>query len=162
MAHISKKYYLPSKYSVDKFSENLIGNFAAQCKFSGIQIVKQTERLITFKGSPFRYASRGFHYLNGVTCGKIGITDLGDKFLVDRTFCFKEFFLTSLALSLLPVFIFFSPIYEYSLSETFILTNKWIALIFLFAIWGLFFLGNIIIATLQFSRLISITKRSVI
>ncbi len=165
MAHIKKTYYINEEIPIDEFSELLLDRFAEECDKTRINVVKKTDYEITFKGPLFRYTGGSFHYLNGITCGKLEVKEMEDvetnSFAVERIFCYKEALLLSLAFTILPIWMFFSPVYQFQMGET-LLNHTILGFIGLFIIWGVFFAGNILWTTIRFSKFISEIKNTII
>ena len=157
MAHIKRTYYINNEIPIDEFSELLLNKFAEECDKTRINVIKKIASEITFKGPLFRYTGGSFHYLNGITCGKLEVKKLegeeANSFAVERTFCYKEAMLLSLAFTILPVWMFFSPVYQFQMGET-LLNHTILGFIGLFIIWGVFFAGNILWTSLRFSKFI--------
>lgn len=168
MAHIKKVYHINSEIPIEEFSEILLNSFAKKCENTRINVVKQTNSEITFKGPLFRYTGSSFHYLNGITCGKLEIKkqekieeEVADSYIVERTFCYKETMLMSLAFTILPIWLFIIPLFEEPLIDPHyhleiaknIYDINW-GFIGLFIIWGVFFAGNILWTSIQFSKFI--------
>jgi len=162
MAHIKKTYLISKELANKGFATLLIDNFEKECENTRIKIIQKTSTYITFKGPLFRFTAEKFHYLNGITCGKLEVFDQPNALKLERTFCYKEVVLICLVFTLLPVFAFLSPLYQYQLTDTILLTHKMIAGILLFVIWGVVFLGNVIFTSLRFSQFVSSTKKKVI
>ena len=142
--------------------------------------------MITFKGAPFRYSGGSFHYLNGVSCGKIEIKDteiieniqqidevdtekaVEETFTIERVFCYKEAFLMSFSFTILPIWLFIIPLFEKQFIDPYyhlkiaktVYDINW-GFIGLFIIWGVFFAGNILWTSLQFSKLIREIKNEI-
>ncbi len=161
MAHIKKTYLVSNELANKGFTETLLTDFANECENTRIKVLQKTDTYITFKGPLFRFTAEKFHYLNGITCGKLEVFNDTKALKVERTFCYKEVVLICLAFTLLPIFAFFSPTYQYQATDTILLTHKMIAAILFFVIWGVVFLGNIIFTTIRFSQFINTTKKKI-
>ncbi len=161
MANIKRTYYINEKIPIDEFSELLLDRFAEECDKTRINVVKKTDSEITFKGPFFRYTGGSFHYLNGITCGKLEIIKGEESTIVERIFCYKEALLLALAFTILPVWMFFSPVYQLQIGET-LLNHTILGFIGLFIIWGVFFAGNILWTSIRFASFIAEIKTKLI
>jgi len=160
MAHIKKNYKFSSAIPVKEFTTKLFDKFEEESELTRIEILTRTESELKFKGPFFRFAAGGFHYFNGISCGILAIKQEKDSFILERTFCYKEFFLISLAFTILPILFFFSPIYTLKLGEI-LITHQILSLIAFIIIWGVFFLGNILLTGFLFSKLVNSIKKSI-
>lgn len=161
MSGIKTTFSFPSYLSKEEFTKTLFSDFEELCKDTRIEIVNRKPGVLGFKGPLFRFAADKFHYMNGISCGRLEIKDKEDGFILERTFCYKEFFVIALPFTILAIWMFFSPLYSYHFNSGFVLSHKMLGGIGLFIIWGVFFLGNVILTSLRFSQFVEKTKLKV-
>ena len=160
---IKTKFEFSSDLSVVDFTKTLFADFEEMCKDTRMEIVNRKPNVLGFKGPLFRFSASQFHYMNGVSCGRLEIIEYEDgSFTLERTFCYKEFVLIALPFTMLAIWMFFSPLYSYHFESGFVLSNVMLGSIALFVIWGVFFTGNIILTSMRFSQFVRKTKQKVI
>lgn len=97
----------------------------------------KTDAGITFKGTPFRFAWNGFHFLNGTTGGSFYFDIQPGKQVIKVKLHFYESFIIALMFSIIPALVIHSGMPDTRIGDA--NETRWFAVAM---IWGVFYLGN--------------------